>query len=47
MCNNYTQQHIFGVKHLLSTSVDINALRFMTGINIDLGPQQTLNTTNP
>ena len=26
--------------------VDINALSFPSGINIDLGPQQTLNTSN-
>ena len=27
-------------------SVDINAIRFASAINIDLGPQQTLNTSN-
>ena len=27
--------------------VDINALRFVSGINIDIRPQQILNTSNP
>ena len=33
--------------HLLQPSVDTNALRFALGININIGPQQTLNTSNP
>ena len=41
VCNNNMQKRV-----LLWPSVDINVLRFASGIIIDLGPQQMLNTLN-
>ena len=40
------QSLVWGVYHLLQPEVDIIARREMQGINIDRGPQQTLNTEN-
>ena len=47
MCNNNIQPRVFGIERLLQPSIDINAFRFASGINIDLSPQQTFNTSKP
>ena len=47
MCNNNIQPQVFGVWCWLWPLIDINTLGFASGINIDLGPQPTLNTSNP
>ena len=47
MCNNNIQPQVFDVLMFAAAlRININALRFASGINIDLGPQQMLNTSN-
>ena len=47
-CVIITLNHGFLVFNvLLWPTVDINAVRFASGINIDRGPQRKLNTSNP
>ena len=46
-CVIITFNHGFSVFNVGCGSRSIFALRFASGINIDLGPQPTLNTSNP
>ena len=46
VCNNNIQLQVFDVKYFLRISVNNNTPRFAPGIDSNLGPQQTLNTSN-